>query len=488
MKDRMEAEVPSFAVVGRVNMGKSAVIATLLEIDDNELVRVSATPGETTRCQVHPVVFDGRECIRFIDTPGFSQPVEAMRAIQELHGAGTPGLETLRRFVEGRAEAFGDEKRLLGPLLDGAGVLYVVDPSRPLRDDFLAEMEILRWTGRPRLALLNRRGGATGPDEERWREKLGGAFNLTRTFDAHRARFEERLRLLKSLLEIEEEHRDLLERTIELVQREWGQRRELAAEALVDLLRDALGLRVSLTLEEVDLRVDARRRRAEELLEKQYFEALAGQEGRCFSKWLEIYRHHLLKADGDAAAFSGIDLESAETWSKWGLDRGQLTLAAGIAGGAAGLAVDAATGGLSHGAGAVLGALGTAAAAWFKGGKLPDLRMDLGGKLTAGTGDRRQLRMGPPRNPNFPWVLLDGALSRYAQVLRRAHGRRDEARLRGDDTGFARHFPGERRAVLAEWFGACLKGRVNPAAEAAAYEALLEALEEIAEERDRADG
>jgi GTP-binding protein EngB required for normal cell division len=60
MKAAGEAEVPSFAVVGRVNMGKSAVIATLLEIDDNELVRVSATPGETTRCQVHPVVFDGR--------------------------------------------------------------------------------------------------------------------------------------------------------------------------------------------------------------------------------------------------------------------------------------------------------------------------------------------------------------------------------------------------------------------------------------------
>ena len=60
MKAAGEAEVPSFAVVGRVNMGKSAVIATLLEIDDNELVRVSATPGETTVCQVHPVVFDGR--------------------------------------------------------------------------------------------------------------------------------------------------------------------------------------------------------------------------------------------------------------------------------------------------------------------------------------------------------------------------------------------------------------------------------------------
>ena len=90
MTDPATSAVPVFAVVGRVNMGKSAVIATLLEIDDNELVRVSPTPGETTRCQPHRIVFGDRECVRFIDTPGFSRPVEAMRAIQRIHGEGTP--------------------------------------------------------------------------------------------------------------------------------------------------------------------------------------------------------------------------------------------------------------------------------------------------------------------------------------------------------------------------------------------------------------
>ena len=61
--------IPTFAVVGRVNMGKSAVLATLLEIDDDQVIRISPTPGETTRCQVLPVVFDGHEHLRFIDTP-----------------------------------------------------------------------------------------------------------------------------------------------------------------------------------------------------------------------------------------------------------------------------------------------------------------------------------------------------------------------------------------------------------------------------------
>jgi Domain of unknown function (DUF3482)/50S ribosome-binding GTPase len=255
MSETSPSSVPTFAVVGRVNMGKSAVIATLLEIDDNELVRVSPTPGETTRCQTHRVVFGNRECVRFIDTPGFSRPVEAMRAIQLLHGEGTPTLDSLRRFIDQAGEEFGDEKRLLDPLIAGAGVLYVVDPGKPLRDDFLAEMEILRWTGRPRLALLNRRDNLVGPDEDAWKTRLGGAFNLVRTFDAHHARYEERLRLLKALLEIEEEHRERLEETIQRVEEEWQRRREEAAEVMITFLEAALSLRVTATLEEKDLLV-----------------------------------------------------------------------------------------------------------------------------------------------------------------------------------------------------------------------------------------
>ncbi|RYD25300.1 MAG: DUF3482 domain-containing protein, partial [Verrucomicrobiaceae bacterium] len=286
MSGLVTSDVPAFAVVGRVNMGKSAVIATLLEIDDQEVVRVSATPGETTRCQPHRVVFGGRECIRFIDTPGFSRPVEALKMIRALHGEGTPNLETLRRFVAEAGEDFGDEKRLLEPLLEGAGVLYVVDPAKPLRDDFLAEMEILRWTGRPRLALLNRRAETTGPDEEAWRTSLGGTFNLVRSFDAHQARYDERLRLLRSLLEIEERHRGKLEETIRLVEDEWERRREESAEVIIGFFEEALSLRVEATLEERDLTLPSRRERKAELLEKQYFERLSGLEKGCFAALL----------------------------------------------------------------------------------------------------------------------------------------------------------------------------------------------------------
>jgi hypothetical protein len=471
--------LPVFAVVGRVNMGKSAVLATLLEIDDNEVIRVSPTPGETTCCQVHRLVFGEQERVRLVDTPGFSRPVEAMREIQRLHGKGVPGVTALRCFVAAAGPDFGDEKRLLGPLLEGAGVLYVVDPAKPLRDDFLAEMEILRWTGRPRLALMNRRGEATGPEEGQWRLRLGSSFNLVRTFDAHRARFDERVRLLRALLEIDEGHRERLVETIRLVEEEWQGRREDAAERVIGFLEEALGLRVSVAVAERDLALPARRSRQVELLEQRYFKDLAKLEQRCYGDLLRIYRHHLLVAEVSAEAFEGIDLQCAETWRKWGLSRTQLAAVGAMAGGASGLAVDAATGGLTHGAGTVIGTLGGALGAWLKGGSLPDLRIDFRSGVKLGTGDGRTLVMGPPKNPNFPWVLVNGVLSRYQRMLSRAHGRRDEEVLAAATDGLVSGLSAGRRSVLGNWFASCLKGSPNRAHEPEVFEILVEMLAEV---------
>lgn len=455
----MSEVVPEFAVVGRVNMGKSAVIATLLEIDDNELIRVSPTPGETTRVQAHKVVFGNKECVNFLDTPGFSRPVEAMRAIQSMHGEGTPGRDTLRRFVAEKDGDFADEKSLLEPLLDGAGVLYVVDPGKPLRDDFLAEMEILRWTGRPRLALLNVREDVPPEQEEQWREKLGSTFNLVRTFDAHRAKYDQRLLLMKVLLEIEERHRSKLEETISLIEREWDERRNEAAEVVREFLAESLELRVRGKIEDKDERMPTRRKQKEDDLRVKYFERLKKLERECFGKLLKIYRHHLLKVESGEESFRDIDLESEEVWRKWGLSRGQLALVAAAGGAAGGAVVDISTGGLTHGFATLIGGLGGAGAAWFKGGMLPDLRVDLKEGVKFSTGETKELVMGPPGNINFPWILFDGVLVRYGRILERAHGRRDiEVLGAPDEGGFTKHFPQERRKLLGKWFAECAKG------------------------------
>ncbi|MCW1911973.1 GTPase/DUF3482 domain-containing protein [Luteolibacter sp. GHJ8] len=471
-------EIPAFAVVGRVNAGKSATLATLLEIDDDELLRVSATPGETTNVLPLPVSYDGEELMRFLDTPGFQQPVEAMREIQKLAGSGVPGPAEIARFTRECRQRFPDEVRLLEPLVEGAGVIYVVDPCRPLRDTFLAEIEILRWTGRPRLALLNPQSEPSPELEREWRERLGTAFNLVRSFDAHRARYDERRRLLESLLQIEEHHAKHIQRVIDAMANEMDERREEAAEAILDFLEKSLTLRVSEPIDVRDRSVPSRGEKKRAELEERYFKKLADLEQACLKRLLKTYRHHLLKAEVDPERHSGLNLAMAETWRKWGLNRWQLAAAGAVAGGAAGAVFDLGVGVHSLGAGTVIGAIGGGTAAFFKGGALPELRIK-GVGLGKIQSDGQALEAGPPESPNFAWVLLDSMLLRHRGILARAHGRRDEAALDlEDEESLVRNFPAARRALLQKWFASCLKGSPDRGKEPEVFAELVKALEE----------
>lgn len=476
--------VPVFAVVGKVNAGKSSVLATLLEVDDDRIIRISSTPGETTQCQVLPLEFDGEERIRFIDTPGFSRSIEAMREIQRIHGNGPPDIESVRRFVEQSTAAgeFEDECLLLGPLLNGAGLLYVIDPSKPLRDEFIAEMEILRWTGRRRMALLNAKD-ASEEHVKAWRDRLGSYFNLVRTFNAHEARFDERRRLLKSLLEIDEEHAAVIESTIRSLDDEWRQRREESAEVLVSALESAMMLRESRVLEERVMEVDHRRERVQAEMVEAYYKAVTKLVKKAVDELLKIYRHHLIQIDWEEFGFEDIDLEAAETWSKWGLSRSQLAMAGGAAGAAAGVAVDVGTGGLTHGAGTLFGTLFGAAAAFFKGDELPDLKVDLTGGMKLKGGEGRKLELGPPKNENFPWILLDRLLVTYHEVTSRAHGKRDQdSKITGDeDQGFVRNMSGEDRRLLGKWLVSCGQGEPDRGLEPDVFRRLVSNLKEIEE-------
>ena len=491
MSELVPAGVPTFAVVGKVNMGKSSVLATLLEVDDDAVIRISSTPGETTRCQILPVEFDEREMLRFIDTPGFARPLEAMRAIEELHRerdqVGTPDLATIRAFVERYRGSgnFEDEVQLLTPLLEGAGLLYVIDPSKPLRDAFVAEMEILRWTGRQRMAVLNEKEDEPAFRDD-WKNRLGSYFNLVRTFDAHEARFGERRRLLRSLLEIEEDHREVIEETIVYLEREWDQRREESVEALMEFLEDALTFRIEKRVEERDLEVAHRREQLGKELTKRYYEGIAKKEKSAVKKILHLYRHHLAQVEVEVTDLTAIDLEQEETWKKWGLSRGQLTWAGGAAGGASGLGVDAMLGFASHGLGSLIGAVGGATAAFFKGNELPDLAIDLQKGVKLAQGEGSALKLGPPNNQNFVWILLDSFFGHYQSIIRRAHGNRSELILKNAEleSGLVQRIKGEQKRTLQKWFTSCLKGKPDRDLEPQVYKGLSDFFKELALDPD----
>jgi len=480
--------IPRFAVVGRVNKGKSSILATLVEESSNERIRISSVPGETTRCQSIPLVLGGETLIEFLDTPGFNRARPALdwmikRAAKRPEAA---KIETVRDFVEtfrGKRE-FVDECLLLEPVIEGAGILYVVDASKPFRPDFTAEMEILRWTGRPRMALINLITEGSDCRAE-WRQHLGEYFNLTREFNAHQARFTERIRLLTSLAEIDEARHPNIEKTIRILNREWGQRRGKAAEAILQLLEACLSYRASKTIprEEVNKEEIAKE------LQIAYTRRIKEIEAAHHRQLLALYRHQDYETvEDDTFARLSTDLFAEETWEAFGLNKNQLAVAGAVAGAASGAAVDLATGGHSVGMGTLLGMLAGAAGAILKGKDLADIKVNipgtgpLGGNVSAGG---IAVKAGPPKNPNFPWVLLDRALFHFEQIIRRTHGRRDAfivdfAKLarEGQRIGRSSRLSGEDRRILQKWFLALTEGKAQPET-GPTYEIIARVLEHI---------
>ena len=88
--------VPEFAIVGHPNEGKSSVVSTLAEDDS---VRISPTPGETIQCQTFPVIIDGREIIRFVDTPGFQNPKQTLLWMKNYQGSDDQLLESFYNSI-----------------------------------------------------------------------------------------------------------------------------------------------------------------------------------------------------------------------------------------------------------------------------------------------------------------------------------------------------------------------------------------------------
>ena len=88
---------PTFAVIGRVNKGKSSIVSALAE-DDGVIIESSA--GTTRECQDFPVLVDGRTIIMLIDTPGFQQAPRALARMKESEISAASGREDDNEFYK----------------------------------------------------------------------------------------------------------------------------------------------------------------------------------------------------------------------------------------------------------------------------------------------------------------------------------------------------------------------------------------------------
>ena len=389
--------IPRFAVVGHPNKGKSSIVSTLSE---DAAVAIAPIPGTTTAARTFPMQVDGETLYELIDTPGFQRPREVLAWLHERSGGAADRAATVARFVAAHAgdPRFHDECELLRLITEGAGILYVVDGSRPYGAEYEPEMEILRWTGRPRMALINLI--AHGDHIEEWQRALDQYFSIVRVFDALHADVSKRLTLLRSFGELHPPWQAGIARAVNALEDDYRRRRERAARAITALIVDALTLQVSQRIAE-----DADPAPVIASAQERLRQRLAEREQKVRREVEAIYRHEgAVWADGAPAVIDS-ELFSSASEQLFGLSRTQLVATGAMSGAVTGGAIDLALGG---GVSALLGG--------DRLGKAKVLGQSLGS---------REITVGPFRDTNLPWVLLGRALLHHEAIAERNHARRD---------------------------------------------------------------
>lgn len=418
MSVQVTTTIPTFAVVGRVNKGKSSVIASLIE---NDRVKISPRPGTTTECVRYDVAVDGQTLFCVIDTPGFEDAPRALYWMKsrERSAAERPGL--VREFVNTFAgtDEFVEECRLLQPVLDGACILYVVNGDEPYRPNYEAEMEILRYTGRPTMALINRSTSGRYLDE--WQRALDQFFKLVRLFDAHGVTYHDRRALLEAFRLLTPQFAGQLDAALAGLALERRRRRYEVAGIAADLLVDALSFHLTVVLRE-DQVLDLERAR----LEREFHDRLRQLETAAHRKMAEVFLHRLEGWSPETAAEleGGADLFAEETWDVMGLSPTTLVALSALSGAAAGGALDAAVGGASFMTGAMIGGLGGLSLGVYEVNRrfasASHLKDQVESALNATRGGQR-IRVGPHPSLNFPFVLLSRAVLHFERIRAWAH-------------------------------------------------------------------
>lgn len=402
--------IPEFAIIGHPNEGKSSVLSTLAEDDS---VVISPIPGETQTCRNFPIIIDGKEILQFIDTPGFQNPRRILAGLKKLSATGVAAIQQFSELEKDNPE-LADDCELLKPIVNGAAIIYVADGSRPLRTVDKIEMEILRLSGQPRMAILNNKENETVYIEE-WKEEFRKNFNVSRLFNAHKATYGERIALLQTLKAIDQDLEPTLETIVQAFKKDWQSRNEQVTRLVCQLLEESIAFSLTAPIsDQSDLK------QIEDRLHKQYCQALNLKEKDTHQKIRNLFKHNIFNLALSASSILHEDLFSDVTWNFLGLSRKQMIIAGGVGGATLGATADVAAHGLSFGLFTSLGAIIGSASTLFGGEKISKnsrfLGIPLGGE---------EYKIGPNKNSTFAFILLDRALLFYSHIINWAHGRRE---------------------------------------------------------------
>ncbi len=444
----MDKKIPAFAVLGHPNEGKSSVLSTLAEDDS---VRISPLPGETRECRRFPVIIDNEEVMTFIDTPGFQNPGAILAWMRNYSG---PRHELLNSFIESHREIpdFQDDCCLLEPLVQGALIIFVADGSRPIRNTDRAEMEILRLTGIPRMAVLNCKQECQHFKEE-WLSEFRQHFNAIREFNAVKATYAERIALLESLKAVDQGMEPILAEVIDAFKKDWQNRIHSTADLMIQLLTDILGYKKSVALNRSNPMGSDRKSRIKKQILDEFNNYSRKREQEIHQDIKRLFKHRAFQYRLPEHGLLDQDLFSKETWRLLGLSKKQLMVSGAVGGAAVAAAADLALGGASLGFFSMLGGIAGAATAYKSAEKAPRVRIP-GIQITT-----HEITIGPVQNPQFMYILMDRALLYFRYLINWAHGRRDYATVdlkhdTEEKTGDTSRWTIEERKICHSFFTA----------------------------------
>ena len=418
--EKSKNDYPKFAVVGHPNKGKSSIVSSLA-LDDS--VQIGDTPGTTQVKRGFPLTVDGTVVYELFDTPGFQRARRILSWLKEQEPiAADKRPSVVGRFIDEHRDdkRYHDEIELLEPIVNGAGVIYVVDASKPYGPEYEVEMEILRWTGQPSMAILNLIGNEDYRDD--WKMALGQYFRLVRTFNPITATFSDHMGLLESMAQLKEEWTTSIKVAIGILNDLHQQKVEQSVDAIVSNMQRTLSY-VYVHKIDGDKATPKERERAKVKYREQSIE----YEQKLEKEIEFVWNHRSIEKVENLEVFEDMGLFSKESASIFGLSENELIITGASAGAVGGLGIDAIFGGSTLFLASIIGGVVGGVGAMVGFDNLYEVKI-LGQNL-----GKRELSIGPMKNLNFPYILLGRSLYHASIIAKRSHALREDVELEDEE-------------------------------------------------------
>jgi len=453
---------PTFCVVGHPNKGKSSIVASLA-LDDS--VAISTVPGTTHYKRGYPLRVDGRVVYELFDTPGFQRARRVLAWLEQHEVSADKKHEVVQAFVNQHKDdpKFHDEIELLEPILEGAGIIYVVDASKPYSSEYEAEMEILRWCNQPSMALINHIENDDFSDD--WKRALGHYFKLIRTYNPMQASYKEHINILESMAHLNEEWTQSVKESIELFETYHQQMIQKSALYITELLQNSITMVEKITINTQEITQEDK-----EKLEHNYKQKLRDMEMQTYQKIEQVWNYQHLQKEHFMLPFEDVDLFSQEAASIFGLTKKELLVSATTSGALTGAGIDFMFAGHTAFLGAVIGGVVGATGAFFGFDELSEVKL-LGKKL-----GQHALEMGPMKNRNFPYILLGRAIFYTQKLIERSHAKRDILALHIESDFKEKLFDEKLQKELEKYHKKLRKRKTLTLEEKTHYQELIEKL------------